>query len=69
MKPNLPAPPSDLNGFHAEIAHEATIDQEYLDRFTYAEPCDFPGAQPGLWQLYIPPTDEKHVLVNGIITR
>ena len=63
MKPNLPAPPSDLFGFRATVEHESDIDQAFLDRYQYAEPCPTLGA--GLWTLYRHPNETEGVPIPG----
>ena len=62
MKPNLPAPPASVFGFRCVIVEEADIDQELLDRFQFAKPCEI---GTGIWELYRPPNEDEGVPIPG----
>ena len=61
MKPNLPAPPSDISGYRVALFEEQDIDQELLNRYQYAKPSGLPG----LWSLYRPPNENEGVPIPG----
>ena len=61
MKPNLPAPPSDVFGYRVALFEETDIDQELLDQYQYAKP----SFMPGLWELLREPNENEGVPIPG----